>query len=89
MNTSRTVQGIESEPGPPLPIPPDPTEPAPPIPDPIPGPEPPIPAPPDPDRASVLLRLAELPRVVVEPRGSRTPRSRRPRSSRLVAVTRA
>jgi len=51
------------EPGPPTPIPPDPSptpgEPVPPLPDPDPRPDPE----PGPDRASVLLRLAELPRV--------------------------
>jgi len=89
MNTTRSVQGSESEPGPPLPVPPDPTEPAPPIPDPIPGPEPPIPGPPELDRASVLLRLAEFPRVLVEPRRLPSTRSRLPHRSRLVAVTQA
>ena len=88
MNTNRGVHAIESEPAPPLPVPPDPTEPAPPIPEPIPGPEPPIPGPPELDRASVLLRLAEFPRVLVEPRRSRTTRAARSHRSRLVAVTR-
>lgn len=53
------------EPGPPSPIPPDPAEPTPgePIPPfPVPDPEPE----PERDRASVLLRLAELPRLVRE-----------------------
>ena len=61
MNTTRPVQGIEAEPGPPLPVPPDPTEPAPPIPDPIPGPEPPIPGPPELDRASVAPPSGRVP----------------------------
>jgi hypothetical protein len=50
------------EPPPPTPIPPDPGEPPPPIPEPIPGPEPE----PEPDRAAMLLRLGELPRVFFE-----------------------
>jgi hypothetical protein len=72
MSDRRDIHG--SEPGPPIPFPPDPGEPAPPIPEPIPGPEPdpgpptPDPAPPEPERAAVLLRLAELPRTVVERR---------------------
>ena len=54
------------EPGPPTPIPPDPSptpdEPVPPLPDPFPSPDPE----PEADRASVLLRLAELPRATRE-----------------------
>ena len=50
-----------------MPIPPDPGEPAPPLPEPIPGPEP---EPGPPDRASVLLRLAELPRTIEQSRRS-------------------
>jgi hypothetical protein len=55
------------EPGPPVPIPPVPVPtpdgPVPPLPDPLPEPEP---EPPEPDRASVLLKLSELPRVIRE-----------------------
>ena len=60
MNTKAKAQ-IDIEPGPPIPIPPDPSpaEPAPPFPDPLPQPDPE-----PPDRAAVLLRLGELPRVV-------------------------
>ena len=59
--TSHTKAQIGIEPGPPIPIPPDPSppEPAPPFPDPMPQPDPE-----PPDRAAVLLRLGELPRVV-------------------------
>jgi hypothetical protein len=53
-----------TEPGPPTPIP-DPGEPPPPLPEPIPGPEP------EPERAASLLRLAELPRALVERRRRR------------------
>jgi hypothetical protein len=59
----------ETEPGPPIPIPPDPrpdpSEPFPPLPEPLPEPEP------EPDRASALLRLAELPRSAVDRIASR------------------
>ena len=57
----RVKTRIDIEPGPPIPIPPDPNplEPAPPFPDPLPQPDPE-----PPDRAAVLLRLGELPRVV-------------------------
>ena len=55
------MREMRVEPGPPTPIPPDPTPepglPIPPLPDPAPDPEP------EPERASVLLRLADLPRA--------------------------
>jgi hypothetical protein len=70
MTHTLQMRGVEPQPGPPMPVPPDPGEPAPPLPDPIPGPEPPIPGPPEPDRAAVLLRFAELPRVLVESRAA-------------------
>jgi hypothetical protein len=67
MNT-RHKAVLETEPGPPIPIPPDPrpdpTEPIPPLPEPLPEPE-------EPDRASALLRLAELPRSTVDRIGLR------------------
>ena len=48
------------EPGPPMPVPPEPSpaEPPPPYPDPLPQPEPE-----PPERAAVLLRMGELPRI--------------------------
>ncbi len=74
MNSQAKAQ-TDIEPGPPIPIPPDPSppEPAPPFPDPLPQPDPE-----PPDRAAVLLRLGELPRVVARTaerrRGARTGR---------------
>ena len=63
MKTTRRARSAWIEPGPPTPIPPDPSpvpgEPVPPLPDPDPRPDPE----PEADRASALLRLAELPRV--------------------------
>jgi len=65
MKTTRQTES-RIEPGPPTPIPPDPSptpgEPVPPLPDPDPSPDPE----PGPDRASVLLRFAELPRAARE-----------------------
>jgi hypothetical protein len=65
MRTSRERQSEPRiEPGPPTPVPPDPSPepggPIPPLPDPAPDPDP------EPDRASLLLRLAELPRATRE-----------------------
>lgn len=60
MSMATKTHQLETEPAPPMPIPPDPGEPGPPLPEPIPTPEP--------DRAALLLRLAELPRIVAEPR---------------------
>ena len=73
MNSQATAH-IDIEPGPPVPIPPDPNPPVPaPFPDPMPQPDPE-----PPERAAVLLRLGELPRVVVSTaerrRGARTGR---------------
>jgi hypothetical protein len=61
--TRKRTRETRVEPGPPTPIPPEPSPepgpPIPPLPDPAPDPDPE----PEPDRASVLLRLAELPRT--------------------------